>query len=180
MSRGRALLASLLASGTMGACGSPSPHAQVPATTGAPVGQDSVVVEGEVSVVGAEPLTQLVLRTPSGTEVAVVGDLRTEIGSLVGLVVRVSGRPAGPAPPVDRAVWASGYQILAMGGEPVYVGVLEHADGTLRLRGDSTWVLVGVPPDLASRAGAKVWVAGPQNRGVVTVHAFGVIATPLR
>jgi hypothetical protein len=136
---------------------------------------DSASVEGVVKVVGSDPFAQVVLETRDGEQVAVVGDLRPELANLVGLTVRVVGRPGGAAPPVDRSIEVQTYEALDVRGDPVYVGTLERVGDGYRLRGGTVWELVSVPDALAANVGAKVWVAGQRGDGRITVSVYGVI-----
>jgi hypothetical protein len=154
------------------ACGSQPRTGELPS----PAQQgDSAQLEGVVAVVGSEPFTQVVLQTSSGQQVAVVGDLRSELANLVGLTVRVTGGPSRAVPPADRAINVRRYDVLGIQGDAVYVGILERSGDEYRLRADSTWQLVSVPEQLAAEVGAKVWIAGERQDNRITVGLFGII-----
>lgn len=157
----RAAAAALL--GISAACA--RPMTQGPAQAGSPAGD---VVEGTVAVVGSAPMNVRVQVTPDGGRpVTVTGPLAAEIRRLGGSRVAVRGRRAA------AAIEATGYDVVAVNGRAVTLGVVEQApDGGVQLRLDdgSTVRLTGGTASL--RPGQKVWVQGPAT---VTVQSFGVV-----
>lgn len=143
-----------------------------------PLARGDTVVEGIVAVVGADPLTQVIVQSgaaPDVRAVAVRGPLRDEIAALSGATLRVWGRPVpGQPPPPARAVQASGYEIRAIGGRRPLVGILRAA-GDVWLDADRPYRLVRVPDALAEMNGAKVWIVGALGGDTLAVETFGVI-----
>lgn len=130
------------------------------------------VVRGIVAVVGADPLAQVVLAS-GGRDVAVVGALRAELGTLHGAEVEVRGRPVGnPQGMPSRAIEVTRFEILTIAGERPTVGLLEA-------RADDLWLagrrLLGAPDELRRAVGAKVWVIGRKEGGRLLVQSYGVI-----
>jgi len=141
-----------------------------------PQSESDTEVTGVVASVGADPFVMIVLNAPDGGSVAVNGDLRGEIGQLVGAEVRVWGPAEASAPPPPaRAVNARGYEIVMVAGAKPTVGVLGPNGATLITASGDTIALTGVPEDLASNAGATVWVVGTERDGGIGVQSYGVI-----
>jgi hypothetical protein len=142
------------------------------------VAPGTVQAEGEVQVIGAEPLAQIVVRDSAGRQTTVVGLHRQTLAGLVGLTVRVRGSRSSAAPPATAAIEVTEYEIVGLRGEPVHVGTLERAGDQWRLGGKEGWALTDVPPDLQARLGATVWVSGPMTGGRIAVRIFGVVRLP--
>jgi hypothetical protein len=141
-----------------------------------PQAESDTVVTGVVASVGADPFMKIVLNAPDGSSVAVDGDLRGEIGQLVGAELRVWGPAEASAPPPPaRAVNARGYEIVMLAGAKPMVGVLGPHGTTLITTSGDTVALMGVPEDLAANAGATVWVVGTEHDGGIGVQSYGVI-----
>lgn len=144
----------------------------------APASGVDTTVTGTVVEVGSVPLTQVVLRAPDGSQVAVRGGPRPEIASLVGAEVRVTGRAIpNPAPPPARAVEASAYEVVSVAGERPVVGWLEQRTDGLWLVADRAWRLRDVPADMQAYAGRKAWVVGDVTDDRLSVRLYGIIAT---
>ncbi|HEX6036572.1 hypothetical protein [Longimicrobium sp.] len=129
------------------------------------------VVTGRVSLAGSAPMDVHVrLRPAEGPSVWVDGPLRAEIGRLGGAEVEVRGRLQ------SGTLTADSYRIVRVDGRPVLMGMVEVADGGLRLRmEDGRVVRLGSPPP-EIRPGQKVWVQGPGDPAVqVQVQTFGII-----
>jgi hypothetical protein len=146
----------------------------------APDASDDTTATGVVRVVGADPITTVVLDS-AGSHVALRGSLEVEVARLVGATVRVRGRPVPNAPPTPpRAVEVSDYDVLSINGATPVVGILRLGDDAPRIEGDSTVLLAFTPPGLLSLAGAKVWVVGRREGGWLVVQGYGVIRDPGR
>jgi len=156
----------------LGACSAGSRAEQAAA---APV-SDTVTVTGVVRAMGAEPLVQHVVQPAGGEGTALAGALLSELQQLVGLEVRVTGVPAGPAPPAVRALDVRSYEVLALNGTPARTGVLERAgDGLQLVAAHGRWTLLNPPDELRRAVGATVWVAGDSSDGRLPVSAYGII-----
>ena len=130
------------------------------------------MVRGVVAVVGADPLAQVVLGA-GGRDVAIVGVLRAELGTLHGAEVEVRGRTVGnPQGMPPRAVEVARYEIITIAGERPIVGTLEARADDLWLAGRQ---LLGAPEELRRAVGAKVWVIGRKENGRLVVQSYGVI-----
>ena len=131
-------------------------------------------LRGTVAIVGADPLTRVVLRPAGGgADVELVGAQREALGRLAGAEVRVAGRQArgtASAPALEVASFA----VTAVDGQPAVDGRLEREGGDLVLvTADGRRIrLVQPPAALQDWVGARVWVAGPLDR---EPQAFGLI-----
>ncbi len=125
-------------------------------------------VLGRVAVVGSAPMNvSVVVQDASGRDTRIDGPLAGEIRQLAGAQVEVRGRLA------NRAIQATDYEIRAVNGAPVEMGVVQRAaDGSLQLRkaDGRTVSLMGATSQF--RVGQKVWVQGP---AAVRVQSYGVI-----
>lgn len=124
-------------------------------------------LRGTVMVVGADPMTRVVLRTDTG-RVSLEGEAADRLRRVNGLGVRVDGRLAGSAMTVVD------FRVREADGMPA-------ADGILELDGDTAVLVTAtgrrlrytpVPSALRARVGARVWIAGradgaPQAWGVI-------------
>ncbi|MFO7260687.1 MAG: hypothetical protein DIU52_006005 [bacterium] len=144
---------------------------------GAPDAASAAAVDtlsGTVAVVGAAPLTRVVLRPAGGGgDIELLGAQRDALARLAGAEVRVSGRPTqgtASAPALEVASFA----VTAVDGQPAVDGRLERADGELVLvTSDGRRIrLVQPPAALQDWVGARVWIAGPLDR---EPQAFGLI-----
>lgn len=154
-----------------------------PATSGLTTqprqGSGDTIARGVVAVVGADPLSQVTVSVRFGQEtrqVAVLGPLRAELGTLHGTAVEIRGTAVAnvqPAPP--RAVLVTSYEVVAINGERPIVGVLEEKQDGLSVSGTH---LVGAPQELAQAVGSKVWVLGRPSNGGIVVQAYGIIRRP--
>jgi hypothetical protein len=130
------------------------------------VGDTTLV--GTVRVVGSAPVNlRVVLQHPDGGTTELAGALKDELRSLSGAEVAVRGTLTG------GVLSATAYEIRAVDGAPVVMGVIESIeDGTARLRtaAGATVLVAGVPASF--RVGQKVWVQGPQS---IRVQSYGVI-----
>ena len=131
-------------------------------------------LRGTVAVVGATPLTRVVLRPAGGgADVELVGAQRDALARVAGAEVRVAGRQArgtASAPALEVASFA----VTAVDGQPAVDGRLEREGEQLVLvTADGRRIrLVQPPAALEEWVGARVWVAGPLDR---EPQAFGLI-----
>ncbi len=138
--------------------------------------------QGVVRVVGADPLSQVVLQTTvdgARVRVGVTGPLRAELGQLVGAEVRVWGPAVPNRPPTPpRAIDVSRYEIVSVNGERPHVGELVLRVNGMWLISESEMRLANVPDDLSDLSGAWVWIVGPVRGEVLTVQTYGIIRRP--
>ncbi len=141
---------------------------------------DEASVEGIVQVVGNDPSPQVVLRGGSEaavTQVALVGELREELGRLSGVVVSVVGTPVeNPQAIPEEAIDVTDYDVVSVNSEPAYLGLLEVRDGDWWLEGEHSFRLANLPARLEGHAGSKVWITGPVDGGELRVQSFGIVA----
>ncbi len=136
------------------------------------------VAEGTVRVVGPQETAQVVLTGAAG-DVGLIGPLAAELRPLFGARVRVSGKGRNnPAAMPRRAVDVSDYEILEVDAQRPFVGIIVRRDDRLWLAGRDTLELVGVPPDLDAKVGAKVFVIGSPEAGRLRIKSYGVIREP--
>jgi hypothetical protein len=128
---------------------------------------------GRVVVSGTGALRMVSLQTESGEAVGLTGDLLSELTRLAGGVVSVAGSPARTMQ--GEGVDVARYDVVSIDGETPTVGVLAQGAGGYRLEGEDARALVGVPEELASEVGAKIWVVGPDTPDGQRVRSYGVI-----
>lgn len=149
----------------LGAC-APSPDAGDAAASG---GAMTDTLRGTVAVVGADPLTRVVLRT-GAVGIDLEGPEADTLRRVNGLVVRVEGRLQ------DSVMTVTGFRVREADGLPA-------ADGILEIHGDSAVLVTPtgerlqyapVPSALRAAAGKRVWIAGPVGS---EPQAWGVIGS---
>lgn len=160
------LAALTLAAGLTG-CGGPGETEQPAPAEDTAVATAADTLRGTIAVVGADPMTRVILRTDD-QRVTLRGSATDRLRRVTGLVVRVTGRRDG------AAMTVTSFRVREAEGLPA-------ADGILEVDGD-TAVLVTpdgerlryspVPTALRARAGARVWIAGPVGG---EPQAWGVI-----
>ena len=124
-------------------------------------------MRGVVTLVGAEPARQVVLRV-DGNDVSLSGMATSGLGRLAGTEVMVRGVKITP-----RDIVVSDYVVRASDGVPAWDGTLEE-DGGLRLTdGSGHKRLPSVPAALRGMVGARVWVAF--KPGSTTADSYGII-----
>lgn len=124
-------------------------------------------VRGVVTIVGAEPARQVVLRV-DGNNISLSGMATTGLGRLAGTEVMVRGVKITP-----RDIVVSDYLVRASDGVPAWDGTLDE-DGGLRLTdGSGRKRLPSVPSALRGMVGARVWVAFKE--GSATADSYGII-----
>jgi hypothetical protein len=135
--------------------------------------------EGVVRVVGNDPSPQVVLSRGEGgdvTQIALVGELREELGRLSGVLVSVAGSDVpNPQGMPEQAIDVREYDVVSVNSASAYLGVLELREGELWLARESALKLTAVPAQLENLAGAKVWIAGPVDGAELHVQSFGIV-----
>lgn len=131
-------------------------------------------LEGVVSVVGADPMAEVVIRSDSRTT-AVTGALQDEIGRVSGARVRIWGPAAAGRVAAASAIDATGYEILEVAGEKPYVGLLQSRGAELWLLGERELHILDPPTELRQLVGAKAWVTGTADGSILRVRSYGVL-----
>lgn len=139
-------------------------------------------LRGTVAIVGAEPLTQVVLRPAAGgAEVVLLGNLIPELRRVAGAEVWIAGRGAeeeagraGTAAPGARAFQVQRFEVRAVDGVPAVDGVLVVIGDVayLRVPGGAELRIAHLPSALRGQSGARVWLSGRLDGDI---EAFGVI-----
>jgi|GEM_PF-510182 len=157
---------------------------------GVAVGGGEVVVPGDtlrgtVAIVGAEPLTEVVLRPAGGgRDVVLQGDVVAELRRVAGVEVWVAGRDAGPAVgssavavPGARAFRVERFEVRRVDGVPAVDGILVVSGDAayLRTAAGAELPIAHLPTALRGKAGARVWLSGRLDGNI---EAFGVIREP--
>lgn len=161
-----AAIAALTAAGAL-ASGCGANHADDPGDDPPPAAMDTV--RGVVEVVGADPLTRVVIRPATGPSIEIGGALADTLRRAAGLDVRVAGVRDG------GRMEARSFRVRGLEG-------LAAADGILEVAGPGVVVLVtgdgtrlrypGASAGLMALAGLRVWIAGepdaaPEQWGVL-------------
>lgn len=145
-------------------------------SSGAGAASRSQDVTGRVAVVGAEPMTMVVVQTEEGAQVELVGPLAPDLRRLQGARVRVRGRAGTGMLPRGRAVEVTGYEVLDIEGERPHVGTLIRLDGSLALKsGAGELRIEGAPADLGQHVGARIWIVGRASGGGLRLQSYGII-----
>ena len=142
------------------------------------VARDSV--RGVLSVVGAEPLTALLLSpVGGGAAVAIEGSQEALMRGLSRLEVTAMGRMTSrrsPASPMSSVFEADTFVVRAADRVEAHDGLLARdGDRFVLLRGESRIAAAFLPVALRSRLGARVYLVGPLDRPPV---AYGIIQAP--
>jgi hypothetical protein len=158
-----------LAALTLGACSITVVHgsaAAPPADTETP----GDTLRGTVQVVGAEPLTRLVLLTPEGS-IDLAGPGAGPLREVRGIEVAVRGRQE------DERFVTDAFRVRAVDGVPAADGRLElDGNHAVLVAPDGTRTAYGVAPTaLRSHRGGRVWIAGPAG---AEPRAWGLIEEP--
>lgn len=157
-----------------------------PLAAGEPAGQPAIMARprdttatGVVRVVGADPITQIVLMPDTSKRarpVALHGALDDELDHLQGAMLQVWGRVVPNEPPSPAlAIDVTRYRIVAINGVRPLVGVLRVGPNGVQLVGDSTMTIQSPSAGLLSLQGAKLWVIGRTQSGRLVVESYGVI-----
>jgi len=135
---------------------------------GTGAGRDTA--RGIVAIVGAAPLTDVVLRTGSGA-VRLAGAQLPQLRRLAGVELWVRGTPvAAPRPSLEVAQ----FTVRAVDGVPALDGVLAEDQGRVVLvTADGRRQVLDHPPaQLRDQLGARVWITGTAPGEVAS---YGVI-----
>lgn len=128
-------------------------------------------VRGTIAIVGAEPLTQVVIRpTNAPGEITLHSETTEILRRLAGLEIQIEGHNNTE----DKSFKVQDFQVRALDGTPAIDGIIANHDGkTILIRNDGQQItLSSVPKKLQERIGAHVWIAGtPEGR----IEAYGII-----
>ncbi|MFN2566027.1 MAG: DUF5818 domain-containing protein [Gemmatimonadaceae bacterium] len=124
---------------------------------------------GTAAVVGAIPITRVVLRPASGRPITLTGPLATEIGAASGADVWVRGRRVD-----DRTIEVTAYAVRTVDGQAALTGTLAADGGRLVLVTDDgrRHAIARPPPPLRELVGARVWITGDL---ATAISAYGVL-----
>jgi hypothetical protein len=122
-----------------------------------------------VAVVGSTPITQVVLRPPTGQSITLTGALANEIRLASGADVWVRGRRVN-----ERTFDVSSYAVRTVDGVPAVTGALTTDGDRLVLVDDAgrRHVVANPPASLREHVGARVWISGDLSTGL---SAYGIL-----
>lgn len=151
------------------------PRAGARAEDATPFVRDTV--RGVLLVVGAEPLTTLVLAPSNGTaSLAIEGSQASVLRGLSRLEVMVLGRPTSrrsSASPSTVVFEVDSFVVRAADRVVAHDGIVGVDGGRYHLaQGASRVAVAFMPADLQRRLGARVFLVGPLDQAPV---AYGVI-----
>jgi len=124
-------------------------------------------VRGVVTLIGAEPARQVVLRV-AGNNIALSGMATSGLGRLAGTEVMVRGVKITP-----RDIVVSDFLVRASDGVPAWDGTLDEGGGLRLTDGSGRKRLPSMPVGLRGMVGARVWVAF--KPGSATAASYGII-----
>lgn len=134
------------------------------------------MITGKVVAGGLAASPQTSLQIEGGKPMTLVGPLEAELRRLGGATVLVAGGPVASPP---NAFNVTRYEIVSIDGAKPVVGSLASRDAGMWLVTDrATLKLTAAPAELASKAGAKVWIVGRRSGNELAVQTFGVIREP--
>lgn len=142
-----------------------------------PAGIERDTVRGVLSVIGAEPLTAIVL-APSGggAALAIEGPPALALRGLSRLEVMVAGRATSrksAASPASYVFDADTFVVRAAGGVAAHDGVVVKDAGAFYLGGGVSRTAVPfLPASLQGQLGVRVFLVGPLDRAPI---AYGTI-----
>ena len=126
-------------------------------------------LRGVIAVTGAEPMTRVGLRTPSGS-VVLEGTVAETLRRVDGVEVWVAGHREDAGP-----LRVDSFRVRGLGGLPAADGVLEaEGDAVILVTAEGERVSYHPAPAALRRlAGRRVWIAGepggrPQQWGVIS------------
>jgi hypothetical protein len=124
---------------------------------------------GIAAVVGAIPITQVVVRPAAGRPVTVTGPLAKEIGVASGADVWVRGRRAA-----DGSLEATAYSVRSVDGVTAITGTLVADGDRLVLVTDEgrRHPLARPPAPLREQVGARIWITGDP---ATTISSYGIL-----
>jgi hypothetical protein len=138
-----------------------------PTPTPAPAASDTA--RGIAAVVGAVPITEVVLRPASGRPITLTGPLAREIGVASGADVWVRGRRVDA-----RTIEVASYAVRSVDGVTAITGTLTADGDRLVLVSDDgrRHAIARPPAPLREHVGARVWITGDLG---TTINAYGVL-----
>jgi hypothetical protein len=134
-----------------------------------PPAAEADTARGIAAVVGAVPITQVVLRPPGGRSITLTGPLAREIGVASGADVWVSGRRIDA-----RTFEVASYAVRSVDGVTAITGTLvADGDRLVLVADDGRRHPIARPPaPLRAHVGARVWITGDLG---TTINAYGVL-----
>jgi hypothetical protein len=129
----------------------------------------SDTARGIVAVVGAVPITEVVLRQPNARSIRPTGSLAREIGVASGADVWVRGRRVDA-----RTIDVASYAVRSVDGVTAITGTLAADGDRLVLVSDDgrRHPIARPPAPLREHVGARVWITGDLG---TTINAYGVL-----
>jgi hypothetical protein len=145
----------------------PSTPAPPPPSSSTPGAADTA--RGIIAVVGAVPITEVVLRPASGRPITLTGPLANEIGVASGADVWVRGRRVD-----TRTIDVASYAVRTVDGVTAITGTLTaEGDRLVLVTDDGRRHPIARPPaPLREHVGARVWITGDLG---TTINAYGVL-----
>jgi hypothetical protein len=129
----------------------------------------SDTARGIVAVVGAIPITEVVLRPAGGQQITLTGALAREIGVASGADVWVRGRRAGA-----RTIDVAAYAVRSVDGVTAITGTLTaDGDRLVLVTDDGRRHPIARPPEpLRQHVGARIWITGDPSTAIST---YGIL-----
>ena len=140
-----------------------------PAPPGVQRASGTTPLSGKVVVGGIEGQLQTTLQPGNGSAVFLTGALESELRSLAGATVSVTG--AETRRDNRRSVVVESYEITDVDGERPAVG--RFLAGNRLATATDTLIVTGT---INAPAGAKVWITGDRTGKQIAVRSFGIIA----
>jgi hypothetical protein len=136
-----------------------------------PAGQPGASLDtarGIVAVVGAIPITDVILRPSSGRPITLTGPLAREVAIASGADVWVRGRRVG-----SRTIEVATYAVRSVDGVPAITGTLTaDGDRLVLVTDDGRRHPIARPPaPLREHVGARVWITGDPSAAI----SYGVL-----
>jgi hypothetical protein len=146
-----------------------SPATPPPPSDRRPPTSASDTARGIVAVVGAVPITQVVLRPSFGRPITLTGALAREIGVASGADVWVRGQRVDA-----RTIEVESYAVRSVDGVTAITGTLAaDGDRLVLVTDDGRRHPIARPPaPLREHVGARVWISGDLGS---TINAYGVL-----
>jgi hypothetical protein len=144
-----------------------APSTQPPARR--PPAASSDTARGIVAVVGAIPITEVVLRPAGGQQITLTGALAREIGVASGADVWVRGRRVDA-----RTMDVVAYAVRSVDGVTAITGTLTaDGDRLVLVTDDGRRHPIARPPEpLRQLVGARVWITGDPSTAIST---YGIL-----
>jgi hypothetical protein len=149
--------------------GPSSSRPATPPPTTTPPTATSDTARGIVAVVGAVPITEVVLRPAAGRPITLSGPLAKEIGVASGADVWVRGRRVDA-----RTIDVESYAVRSVDGVTAITGTLAaDGDRLVLVTDDGRRHPIARPPaPLREHVGARVWITGDLGSAI---NAYGVL-----